>query len=300
MQETPRDMVLTPALIPASGRSPGVRNGNPPQYSCLENSMNRDAWQATAYGVTKNQAWLSTSTMIWSCGSFSSVLIGWITLFGWVLSQLYIPRITFTWSWYIILIIYCWIWFANSLVRISASIFMMGSESESHSVVSDSLDSLDSVHGILQARILEWVAFSFSRRSSQPRDQTQVSGITGRFFTSWDTREPKTTGMSSLSLLQGIFPIQESTRDLLHCRQILYQLNYEGSPWLRISSSGCSVGRESACSAGDPDLIPGSGRFPGEGNGKLFQCPCLENIMDRGAWWVALLEITKSRAVLSE
>ena len=40
------------------------------------------------------------------------------------------------------------------------------------------------VHGILQARILEWVAFPFSRGSSQPRDQTQVSGIAGRFFTS--------------------------------------------------------------------------------------------------------------------
>ena len=39
------------------------------------------------------------------------------------------------------------------------------------------------VHGILQARILEWVAFPFSRGSSQPRDQTQVSQIAGRFFT---------------------------------------------------------------------------------------------------------------------
>ena len=50
-------------------------------------------------------------------------------------------------------------------------------------------DSLDcslprsSVHGILQARILEWVAFPFSRGSSQPRDQTQVSRIAGGFFT---------------------------------------------------------------------------------------------------------------------
>jgi len=40
------------------------------------------------------------------------------------------------------------------------------------------------VHGILQARILEWVAFPFSRGSSQPRDQTQVSHIGGGFFTS--------------------------------------------------------------------------------------------------------------------
>ena len=45
------------------------------------------------------------------------------------------------------------------------------------------------VHGILWARILEWVAFPLSRGSSQPRDQTQVFCITGRFFTSWATRE---------------------------------------------------------------------------------------------------------------
>jgi len=45
------------------------------------------------------------------------------------------------------------------------------------------------VHGILKARILEWVAFLFSRGSSQPRDQTQVSRIAGKFFTSWATRE---------------------------------------------------------------------------------------------------------------
>ena len=45
------------------------------------------------------------------------------------------------------------------------------------------------VHEVLQARILEWVAFPFSRGSSQPRDWTQVSHIAGRFFTSWATRE---------------------------------------------------------------------------------------------------------------
>ena len=46
-----------------------------------------------------------------------------------------------------------------------------------------------SVHGILQARILEWVAIPFSRGSSQPRDQTWVSCTTGRFLTIWATRE---------------------------------------------------------------------------------------------------------------
>ena len=65
-------------------------------------------------------------------------------------------------------------------------------------------------HGILQARILEWVASPFSRGSSQPRHRTQVSCIAGRFFTSRATGKPKNTGVGSLSLLQQIFPIQES------------------------------------------------------------------------------------------
>ena len=45
------------------------------------------------------------------------------------------------------------------------------------------------VHGILQARILEWVAIPFFRGFSQPSDQTQVSHIAGGFFTSWATQE---------------------------------------------------------------------------------------------------------------
>ena len=45
------------------------------------------------------------------------------------------------------------------------------------------------VHGIFQARVLEWVAFPFSMGSSQPRDWTQVSRVAGRFFTSWATRK---------------------------------------------------------------------------------------------------------------
>ena len=62
-------------------------------------------------------------------------------------------------------------------------------KSESHSVVSDSLQP----HGLYSLwnfpRTLEWVAFPFSRVSSQPRDRTQVSCIAGRFFTKWTIRE---------------------------------------------------------------------------------------------------------------
>ena len=65
----------------------------------------------------------------------------------------------------------------------------------SRSVVSDSLRLVDcsppssSVHGILQARILEWLVISFSRGSSRPRDQTQVSHVAGRRFNLCSTRE---------------------------------------------------------------------------------------------------------------
>ena len=88
------------------------------------------------------------------------------------------------------------------------------------------------VHGILQARKLEWVAVPFSRGSSKPRDGTQVSRSAGTFFTSEPPGKPKNTGVGSLSFLQEIFPTQESNQGLLHCRQILYQLSYQGSPLL--------------------------------------------------------------------
>ena len=68
-----------------------------------------------------------------------------------------------------------------------ASLWMKVKIAQSCPTLCDSMDY--TVHGILQARILEWVAFPFSRGSSQPRDQTQVSRIAGGFFTRWATRE---------------------------------------------------------------------------------------------------------------
>ena len=75
--------------------------------------------------------------------------------------------------------------------------FKQNSQSVSHSVVSDSLlphgfqPARPSVHGILQARILDWVAMPSSEESSQPRDRTQVSCLAGTFFTTWATKEAK-------------------------------------------------------------------------------------------------------------
>ena len=86
------------------------------------------------------------------------------------------------------------------------------------------------VHGILQARILEWVAFPFSRGSFQPQRSNQVSCNAGGFLSAELQGKPKNTGMGSLPLLQQIFLTQELNWGLLHCRGILYQLSYPGSP----------------------------------------------------------------------
>ena len=109
---------------PRIRKIPWRRKGNPLQYYCLENTMDRGSWWATVHGVAKSQT----------------------------------RPIDF----------YC----------------------VSRSVVSDCLWPMDcslpgsSVHRVSQARILEWVAIPFSRESSQPRGQTQVSQIADGFFTS--------------------------------------------------------------------------------------------------------------------
>ena len=62
---------------------------------------------------------------------------------------------------------------------------------------------------------------------------------------------------------------------------------------------GGSKDKESACNAGDPSLIPGSGRSPGEGNVNPLQYSCLENTMDGGAQQTAVHRAAKSRTQLS-
>ena len=147
-----------------------------------------------------------------------------------------------------------------------------------------------SVHGIFQAIILEWIAISFSKESSRPRDRTRVSHIVDRRFTICDLSQKANPG-------------------LLHCRQTLYDLSHEGSPSSRegnglediTDSMNVSLskfweivllgllaeiadGKASVYGVGDLGLIPGLGRFLGEGNGNPLQYYCLENPMDRGPW----------------
>ena len=110
---------------------------------------------------------------------------------------------------------------------------------------------VSSVHGILQARILEWVAIPFLGGSFWHRDWTQIFCIAGRFLTicevseshsvmsnslqphrlySWWNSSGQNTGVDSLFLLQGIFPTQGSNPGLPHCRWLLYHLSHQGTP----------------------------------------------------------------------
>ena len=100
----------------------------------------------------------------------------------------------------------------------------------------------------------------------------------------------------------SLFPPQTSSH-LLWCKsdRAIFQLKIlSGVPTeLRLFSPWWCISKESACSAGDPGSIPGSGRSPGEGNGNPLQYSCLGNPMDRGAWWATVHGVAKSQIWLS-
>ena len=93
------------------------------------------------------------------------------------------------------------------------------------------------VHGLLQARIMEWVTFPFSGDLPNPGIEPRSPVLQAVSLPAEPPGKPKNIGVASLSLLQGIFPTQESNWGLLHCRRILYQLSYQGSPLHELRSS---------------------------------------------------------------
>ena len=118
----------------------------------------------------------------------------------------------------------------------------------------------------------------------------------------WEQENPwdspgKNTGVDCHALLQGIFPTQDSNLhllSLLHFRWILYPWAAREAPLNNNTNvycsgfpdgSGVKKSIHSAGDAGDTASIPGSGRPPGEANDNPLQRSCLENPMDREAWW---------------
>ena len=120
-----------------------------------------------------------------------------------------------------------------------------------------------SIPGILQARILEWVAMPSSRGSSRPRDWTE-----------------------SLCLLHwraGSLPLAPPGKPKLPNTLSLNMWDF----------SHISVGKASASNVGDLGSIPGLGSSPGGANGSPLQYSCLENPMDKGTWQATVHGITK-------
>ena len=104
------------------------------------------------------------------------------------------------------------------------------------------------------------------------------------------------------------FSLQKVSRVLIkHCKHRQSGLQVVPDPLLfsypmlyHGGLPGVSESKESACNAGDLGLIPGFGKSPGEGNGNTLQYSCLENFMDREAWWATVHRVTKSRTRLSD
>ena len=192
-------------FIPGSGRSSGGGKWQPLQYSCLENPTDRKAWWPTAQRVTKSQTWPNDyeGMQVWLCTSGTNS--------GNILSTsedlpepgnhqtlshngTFMPGLCISILKDKTLLIY-----AFSFKGVSCMYGCNGSWCNLCVLVAQLCPSLCdpmdcslpgfSVHEILQARILEWVAISFSRESSQLRDWIQVFYIAGECFTIWATRE---------------------------------------------------------------------------------------------------------------
>ena len=99
--------------------------------------------------------------------------------------------------------------------------------------------------------------------------------------------------------LFDLLAVQGTLKSLLqHCSSKASMVQH--SAFLHQGFPGGSEVKASACNAGDLGSIPGSGRSPGEENGNPLQYSCLENPMDRGAWWATVHGVAKSRTRLSD
>ena len=152
-----------------------------------------------------------------------------------------------------------------------------------------------SVYGILQARILMWVAISSSKGSSWPRDRIRISCVScsGRqilyHLGSPKIPQDKNAKKKKHHGHNGKQCIWRECSLLEPAPAVLGELTAKPSgillkqPLWKISFSGDSVVKNPCANAGDSGSIPGSGRSPGEGNGNPLQYTCLENPMDGGA-----------------
>ena len=163
------------------GRSPGGGHGNPLQYSCLKNSMDRGVWQATVHRVAKS--WTAHTTGLGGniVSEPMNILLPWLKA-----AWLFPPGVE---------VQFVWAGIGTPFSKNGLLLVHMCSLSKSGGTLCYPMEySLPgfSVHGIFQARILEWVAISFSKRFSRPKDQTCIFSVSciGRWVLyHWSTWE---------------------------------------------------------------------------------------------------------------
>ena len=95
-----------------------------------------------------------------------------------------------------------------------------------------------SVHGIFQARILEWVAISFSRGSSQPRDRTQLFHIAGRCLNLWATREAQEIGQRKTNTIWSLLHMKSKNQLIQKKSKFRYREQTGGCQRLRVGDGG--------------------------------------------------------------
>ena len=157
----------------------GEGSGTPLQYSCLENPVDGGAWWAAVHGVTKSWTWLSDFPFTFHFHALEKEMATHSSVLAWRIPGTGRP----------------------------GGLPSMGSHRVRHNwsdlaaAAADSSPRGSSVHGILQARILVWVAISFSRGSSWPRDRTCIS-CTALLLSHGNPHQEKTTILSMRSFTQ--------------------------------------------------------------------------------------------------
>ena len=287
----------TQSLIPGSGRSPRGGNGNPLQYSFLENPADSGAWRASVHRVAQSLTqlkWLSTAwhqitpklNLKNTCRLSNNKIAAhslWVSLYsslaGW-----------------------CWLW-ASPEWAVKLGVLL------------HHLKHWPGQEGPLPSKAMasSWILQGLSSPSGIFSTRICSSLITGLWGYQWETE--RETGREQANKGET-----ENPRKVLwsfffyHSCQILciriepviptYFLG-EGITYgyEELGFPGSSAGKESACNAGnhESDLrsIPGLERSPGEGNSYTVQYSGLENSMDRGAWQATVHGVTKSQTQLS-
>ena len=293
-----------PGSIPESGRSPGEGNGNPLQYSCLENPIDGGAWEAAVHGVVKSWTWLSrfTSLHFWEDlekgkATHSSILawrIPWI-VHGVAKSRTQLSDFHFSLLHFILL----WISFQHILIEyylqqmVEIVWFIW--------IVCFYFFLMLTKIFVLPSWILSFLSQATIKMATV-KESTCKAGDPGSIPGS-----RRFTGEGNGNLLQHSCMGNSMDRGASWALKSMGLQKSDMTEWLThthmvsVWLPSWLSGKKSACKTGEVGSIPGFGRYPEEGNDNPLQYSCLGNSMDRRAWQATVhgVTVTKSQTRFS-